>query len=272
MVKRKILFGSIALAVFVSFTILISHGSVWAKETIRYACSAQIYDSIEKKRIEAFTKRTGIEVKVTVCSSASAINSVSNDLSDIAATAVRLYSRHKEYGYVETIFSKDPMSIIVNKDNPVSNLSAENVKDIFSGNIDKWHEIGGVSEKPILLVVPEKNTAAFKNFERSPMQRASIAHDIMTSKSTMVVQVVKRFPDAISFIASGVASHEGVKTLKIDGLAPSDMNYPYYQVFSFVTKGKPVGAVKQFVDDILSGEGKKIMADQGMTPFSGDEK
>jgi ABC-type phosphate transport system substrate-binding protein len=48
--------------------------------------------------------------------------------------------------------------------------------------------------------------------------------------------------------------------------------YGLYQTLSFVTKGKPSGAVKQFVDDILSGEGKKIMVDQGMTPFSGDEK
>lgn len=156
---------------------------------------------------------------------------LSNDYSDIAATASRLYSRHKEYGYWETIFCKDPMAIIVNKDNPISNLSAENLTEIFSGNIEVWKDVGGGSDKPILLVVPGKNTAAFKNFERSPMQRASINHDIMTFKSTLVVQVVERFPDAISFIASGVASHKGVKTLKIDGLAPSDGEYPLYPIF-----------------------------------------
>ena len=105
-----------------------------------------------------------------------------------------------------------------------------------------------------------------------PMQRAPIVYDIMTFKSTMVVQIVERFPEAISFIAGGVANHEGVKTLKIDGLAPSDRDYPYYQILSFVTKGRPSGAVKQFVDDALSGEGKKIMIDEGMTPFSEDQK
>ena len=267
--KRNIVIVIIMLAVLVSFTIISDNGPVWAKETIRYSCSAQIYDSLEKKRIAAFTKRTGIAVEVNICSSAAAVNSVRNDYSDIAATARRLYPRHKEYGYWETVFSKDPMAVIVNAKNPVSSLSEEDLRDIFSGNIINWKEVGG-PDKPILLVVPGKNTAAFKNFSRRPMQRALISYDIMTFKSTMAIQVVERFPDAISFIARGVASHEGVKTLKIDGLHPKDGGYPYCQVFSFVTKGRPSGAVKQFVDDVLSGEGKEIMAKEGMTPFCGD--
>ncbi|MCJ7685283.1 MAG: substrate-binding domain-containing protein [Desulfobacteraceae bacterium] len=269
MMKRNIVIVIIMLAVLVSFTIITDNGPVWAKETIRYSCSAQIYDSLEKKRIAAFTKRTGIAVEVNICSSASAVNSVRNDYSDIAATARRLYPRHKEYGYWETVFSKNPMAIIVNKKNPVSSLSEEVLKDIFSGNMANWNEVGGPDE-PILLVVPGKNTAAFKNFSRRPMGRALISYDIMTFKSTVVFQVVERFPNAISFIAEGVAHHEGVKTLKIDGLATEDSGYPYYQIFSFVTKGRPSGDVKQFVDDVLSGEGKKIMIEEGVTPFSGD--
>jgi len=273
MMKRSIVIVTIMLAMLVSFTIIMSNGPVWAKETIRYACSAQIYDALEKKRIAAFTKRTGIRVEVHVCSSPSAVNSVRNDYSDIAATARRLYPRHKEYGYWETVFSKDPMAIIVNKKNPVSSLSEEELKDIFSGSMANWNEVRcrGL-DKPILLVVPGKNTAAFKNFSRRPMHRALISYDIMTFKSTMVVQVVERFANAISFIARGVADHEGVKTLKIDGLVPENSGYPYYQVFSFVTKGRPSGAVKQFVEDVLSGEGKKMMVKEGMTPFSGDAK
>jgi len=269
MMKRNIVIVIIMLAVIVSFTIITDNGPVWAKETIRYSCSAQIYDSLEKKRIAAFTKRTGIAVEVNICSSASAVNSVRNDYSDIAATARRLYPRHKEYGYWETVFSKNPMAIIVNKKNPVSSLSEEVLKDIFSGNMANWNEVGGPDE-PILLVVPGKNTAAFKNFSRRPMGRALISYDIMTFKSTVVFQVVERFPNAISFIAQGVAHHQGVKTLKIDGVAPEDSGYPYYQIFSFVTKGRPSGDVKQFVDDVLSGEGKKIMLEEGVTPFSGD--
>ena len=267
--KRNLVIVTIMLAILLSFTIIRGNGPVWAKETIRYACSAQIYNALEKKRIEAFTKRTGIAVEVHVCSSPSAVNSVMNGYSDIAATARRLYPRHKEYGYWETVFTRDPMAVIVNTKNPVSNLSEEDLRDIFGGNISRWNEVGG-PDKPILLVVPGKNTAAFKNFSRRPMRRTLIAYDIMTFKSTMVIQVVERFPNAISFIARGVALHEGVKTLKIDNLQPKDTDYPYCQLFSFVTKGKPSGAVKQFIDDVLSGEGKKIIVKEGMTPFCGD--
>jgi len=58
-----------------------------------------------------------------------------------------------------------------------------------------------------------------------------------------------------------------VKVLKIEGRSPLDMGYPYYQVFSFVTKGKPTGAAKEFIDDVLSGPGTKIMLKRGMTPY-----
>ena len=217
MMKRNLVIVTIMLAILLSFTIIAGKGPVWAKETIRYACSAQIYNALEKKRIEAFTKRTGIAVEVHVCSSPSAVNSVMNGYSDIAATAHRLCPRHKEYGYWETVFTRDPMAVIVNTKNPVSNLSEEDLRDIFGGNISRWNEVGG-PDKPILLVVPGKNTAAFKNFSRRPMRRTLIAYDIMTFKSTMVILVVERFPNAISFIAQGVALHEGVKTLKIDNL------------------------------------------------------
>ncbi len=270
--KKNGITVALLLAVFVCTIALVCAGPVWAEESIRYACSAQVYDALENKRIEAFTKRTGIKVDVNVCSSAAAVNSIRNGYSDIAATARRLYSRHQEYGYWETIFSKDPMIVIVNRENPVSNLSVEDLRDIFSGNIAYWNEVAGGLERPVLLVAPGKNTAAFKNFERNLMQRAPIAYDILTFKSTMVAEVVERFPNAVSFIAGGVANPGTVKTLAIDGVSPADGDYPYYQIFSFVTKGKPEGAVKQFVDDVLSGEGKKMMMEAGMTPYCEKEK
>ena len=269
--KKRCVHIMVMLAVIVSFAIIQCDGPVWGTETIKYACSAQIYEALEIKRIEAFTKRTGISVDVLVCSSTSAVNSVMNGSSDVAATARRLYPRHREYGFWETVFSKDPMAVIVNTKNPISNLSEEDLKDIFSGNMTRWKEVGGADEF-ILMVVPGKNTAAFKNFSREPMRRALIEYDILTHTSTMVVQVVDRFPNAISFVSRGAALHEGVKTLSIDGLNPKDTDYPYFQTFSFVTRGKPSGAVKEFIEDVLTGEGKKIMINEGMNPFSGNDQ
>ena len=252
----------IAVAAFAVFFVR----SAGAQDVIKYSCSAQIYGALEKARIEAFTQRTGIKVDVRVCSSASAVNSVRHGYSDIAATARRLYPRHKQYGYHETLFSKDPVAVIVNKQNPLADVSEAQLQDIFTGEITNWKELGG-PDKQILVVVPAAHTASYKNFARNVIHWRKMRYDVMTFLSSRVIEIVERFPWAVSFIAEGAAKYTRVKVLKIDGRSPLDMGYPYYQVFSFVTKGEPTGAVKEFIDDVLSGPGRKIMLKKGMTPY-----
>ena len=107
--------------------------------------------------------------------------------------------------------------------NVISAISWKNSQGVFGGDIANWKELGGM-DHPIILVVPGKNTGAFK-----------------------------RFPWAISFIAQGATARQwGIKSIKIDGLPPKDEDYPYYQVFFYVTKGKPAGHAKAFIDFALS--------------------
>ena len=61
---------------------------------------------------------------------------------------------------------------------------------------------------------------------------------------------------------------EGVKALKIGGLPPGDPAYPYNQLFSYVTKGEPSGAVKAFVDFAFSPEAQELFSRKGMLPIA----
>ena len=252
-------------AMALSLTLIAPAGSIRAGEGIKYSCSAQIHEALEKGRIDAFTKKTGIKVDVYVCSSGRTVSLLMNDMSDVAATARRLYPRHRDYGYWETIFSKDPLAFIVNGQNPITDITEESLKEVFSRGITNWKELGG-PDKPIFVVVPGKNTAAYSNFSRKPMGRGLITYDLMAHKSTTVIDVVRRFPWSISFISAGAAQREGVKSLKVDGIVPLDRDYPYCQVYSFVTKGKPSGSVKEFIDHLMSEEGKEIMKKSGIVP------
>ena len=238
-----------------------------ASEVLKYACSAQIYDAIEKERIEAFTKKTGIRVYVDVWSSGSAVNAVMKGQSDIASSTRPLYYRHKEYGYLDTLFCRDPLAIIVNTQNPIAGISEEELVDVFQGSIGNWKEIGG-PDQPILIIIPGKNTGAYRNFSQTPMQRKEIVFDLMSYKSTMVVDAVKRYPWSISFITQGAATHGGVKILKVDGLAPGDRDYPYHQEFHFITRSQPSGPVKAFIDHAMSQDGERLLKEHGMIPMS----
>lgn len=259
----------VTLATLLAATLVfLSGGRLCAKEVFKYSCSAQIYQAFENERLDAYTEKTGIAVQLTVDSSYMSFLRLMNGLSDIASTAERLSRVHKEIGFVETPFCKDPLAVIANSQDTVKNLTDEQLRDIFSGVISNWQEVGGL-DKEIIRIVPGKDTAAYKNFYRQVMLGRDIGHDVMTSKSTMVIEVTSRIPGSISFIAQGAAAYrqEGIRIVAINGLAPGNSAYPYYQVFSFVTSGIPAGTAKTFIEFALSEEGKRIMLKRGMLPY-----
>jgi phosphate transport system substrate-binding protein len=266
--KHNRIFKIVMIPLLLGTWILAPVPAVKAEEVLKYSCSNQVYAAFEKEKIEAFSQATGIKVDVKTASSGSCTYRLITGNCDIASSARRLYRRHAVYGYAETLFCKDPIAVIARKECGVEGLSQEELQDIFSGDIRNWKEVGG-ADLPILVIVPSENTAAHKNFRRQVMKRKDIAHDFMAYDSTMVIEAVKYFPcGSVSFISQGAAvQQKELITLEIDGLPPTDRNYPYYQEFYYVTKGKPTGNVKRFIDFTFSDVGKNIIEKYGMVPI-----
>jgi len=249
--------------------VVMPSGSPLAKEVLKYSCSAQVYEAFENERLDAFAKKTGIEVEITIFSSYKAFFRLKKGNSDIASMARRLYRRHREFGFTETPFCKDPLAVIVNAQCPITDLTDAQLRDIFGGAITNWKEVGD-PDRPIIVILPSEKTAAYRNFSLKVMFSREMVFDIKTRSSTKVIEATGRFPWSISFIAQGAARYrqKDVRICKVNGLAPENADYPYYQIFSFVTKGRPAGAAKKFIDFALSEEGKKIMTNRGMIPFT----
>lgn len=248
-------------------TVLPNSRPLLAAQALRYTCSAQVYEAIERERIDAFTKSTGIPVEIKVVSSYAAVERLAHGMSDVASTAEPLARSKQDAGFVQTPFCRDPLAIIVNSQSPITNLTEQQLRGIFGGEIKNWKEVGG-PDREIIRIVPGERTAAYGTFHGQVMRGLEIHYDTMTSLSTMVIDATKQFPWSISFIAHGAArSHpQGVKLVRVGGLAPEDKGYPYYQVFSFVTKGEPTGTVRSFIDHVLSGQGKDMVLSGGMLP------
>lgn len=237
-----------------------------AQEKLRYSCSSQVFEALEKERLKTFTKATGIEVDLQVTSSAAAVERLLAGESHIAGIARSGTHPSKEGGMIETPFCKDSLTIIVNAKNRVTNITEEQLRDIFNRKITNWKQVGGKDEA-IFLVVPGKHTAAHENFGRMILKGKEIKYDVMTYLSSTAIEAVKRFPTAISFITQGaIGKAGGIKMVWVNGLSPKDKGYPYVQEFSFITKGNPEGAVKTFVDFALSVKGREIIGRQGMIP------
>ena len=240
-----------------------------AQDVLRYSCSNQVYEAFEKEKIAAFTEATGIKVDVKTASSGSCAYRLITGNCDIASSARKLYTRHEIYGFKETPFCKDPLAVIARVECGVDSLTEEQLQDIFAGDITNWKEVGG-ADLPIMIVVPDKDTAAHKNFRRQIMKLKDIEYDFMAYDSTMVIEAIKHFPcGAVSFISQGAAlHHKELKVLKVDGRLPTDTDYPYFQIFYYVTKGEPAGNLKEFVDYTFSEDGQQIIRKYGMIPIA----
>jgi len=263
---KKSSFVVILVAVVLVFLGMVSDSDASAQNTLNYSRSAQVSEAFGKEALDAFTKESGIKVKSHVSSSASAVYRLMNGFSDIASTTRELYRRHRDYGYVQIPFCKDPIAILTNAKNPVGDISESQLQEIFSGDITNWKDVGG-PDQPIVVVVPGEDTGAYKNFARQVMKRKEVAYDLMTYRSTMAIDVVEHFPWSISAIAQGAAvDHKAVKVLKIDGRLPRDSDYPYQQIFYFITKGEPAGPAKALIDFVFSEKGIEIIKKKGMVP------
>jgi len=266
---KRIMIYTLALVMAVSLSGLLAVAAQAGDgDVIRYAGSNQIYKALDKELINAFTRGTGVQVKAKPSSSGSAFYRLVNGDSDIAAIARKLYRTHEDYGYVQIPFCKDPLAVITNCNRCGDNVSQSQVQEIFSGDIRNWKDVGG-ADLPIMVVVPGRDTAANKNFRRQIMKHKEISYTFSAYDSTMAIRAVKSLPEgAISFIANGaVVNEKGVRILKIGGKHPGSRDYPYYQIFYYVTKGKPQSSLKAFVDLAFSEKGKDIMQRNGMIPL-----
>ena len=109
--SKKVSYAVILVVAVFVFLGMASGPRVSAQNTLSYSRSAQIYEAFGKEALEAFTKESGIKVESHISSSASAVYRLMNGFSDIASTTRELYRRHRDYGYVQIPFCKDPIPI-----------------------------------------------------------------------------------------------------------------------------------------------------------------
>lgn len=236
------------------------------QQALRVSTSAQIASVIGQSGFDAFERETGIKLEVFACSSEAAIHRLMYGHCEIAGTMEELPFDQEVYGYVLTRICTDPLAVITNSAMSVENLTVFQLQQIFSGQILNWKEIGG-PDQPITVVIPSKETAAYKNFDRRVMRYRKPKYDLMAYKSTHIIEVVAKFPYSISFISQGAAwGNAAVKSLQVGGQPVTGKDYPFQQEIAFVTKGEPAGKAKRFIDYWRSGKGLDLLKQKGMVP------
>lgn len=182
-------------------------------------------------------------------------------------TKEKLQCRSKGINPVETVIAKDGIAIVVHPSNPVKELSTEQLKKIYTGEITKWSELNG-ENKSIVIISRDVSSGTFEVFKKKVLKGAKTkVNALMLASNTAVVTTVANTPYAIGYIGIGYLSSK-VKALDIDGVTPTDKTvvsgeYKISRPLYMYTDGKPKALAKEFIDFILSSEGQKIVETAG---------
>ncbi len=193
-------------------------------------------------------------------------------LADIGNTGRAVSAEEvQKYGLKSYPFALDGVATIVNPKNSVSDLSAEQIRDIFAGKITSWKQVGG-KDAPIHIFSRDEASGTREVFWNKLLNKGPVATsaNIVPSNGAMKVAVAQD-PDAIGYISIGHVD-ESVKAVSLGGVAASQENamngtYPVVRKLYMNTKGDPSKLVLVFIDYILSPEGAKIIEQHGYIPL-----
>ena len=179
-------------------------------------------------------------------------------------------ARGKGINPLATVIAKDGIAIIVHPSNPLSEITLAQLKDIYTGKISNWKDVGG---KPGKIVVISRDVASgtFEVFKKIVLKGAKTRADaLMLASNKAVATTVEKTPGAIGYVGLGYISSK-VKALAVDGVEPTKETvvsgkYKLARPLYLYTDGKPTGLAKEFIDFVLSPEGQEIVDKIGFVP------
>jgi len=166
------------------------------------------------------------------------------------------------------VIARDGIAIITNTGNTVTNLSKNQVRDIFTGDITNWSEVGGPNAS-IVVVSREEGSGTRAAFEEMVLASAAMITGlaILQPSNGAVMTTVSTTPNSVGFVSFGYLN-DTVKTIAINGVEPTAANasagrYPIVRPLNMLTDGEPTGVLKDFIDFVMGPQGQAIVSSEG---------
>jgi phosphate transport system substrate-binding protein len=239
---------------------------------------------------EAYQKiKPDVSISVTGGGSGTGLTSLINKTVDIANASRQIKPEElaaaKAAGLnpQEFVIARDAIAVIVNPENPVQHLTIEQLSKIYRGEINNWKEVGG-EDRPIVRLSRETNSGTHVYFLEAVVRLGNSKDKTIFSRATLllpssegIISEVRDNPNAIGYDGLGYVTSE-VKVLAISSLATpdvyvlpsaatvSDNTYVISRNLYMYTQDVPTGAIKEYLDWILSPEAQQIVVDLGFVP------
>lgn len=215
---------------------------------------------------EAFMKKyPNVTYEKANTGSGSAVTAVNDGNAMIGDLSRDLKEEEKPDDFDIYVIALDGIAVAVNNENPVSDLTQEQIAKIFTGEITNWSEVGG-DNAAITVIGRESSSGTRDGFESIFGIADECKYAAELGETGQVVQRVSSDKNAIGYVS--LASAEGVKALKVDGVEATEENvangtYKVQRNFTEITKkGSTDPIIKAWFDFLRSDEGQQIIKDQ----------
>lgn len=214
---------------------------------------------------------SGVTFTYNPTGSGSGIKAVLEGRCDIGLSSRNLKDEEKADGLTETVLAYDGIAMIVHPENPVSDLTLEQIAAIYTGEITNWNEVGG-SDGEIVLIGREAGSGTRDGFESITGTEDACKYRQELTSTGDVITTVAGNPNAIGY-ASLASVKNSVKAISVGGVAPSeatikDGSYALQRPFVLVTKtdAELSETAKKFFDYITSADANEIITSAGVVP------
>ena len=235
--------------------------------TITMAGSTSVQPLSEELANVFMDEHSGVRLEVSGGGSGSGITAAQENTADFGAVSRDV--RDDETGIKTYTIAIDGIAVIAHSDNEINDITLEDVRKIFNGEITNWSEVGGADEA-IVVVSREEGSGTRGAFDDIVLgDEALVASALIQNSGGAVREAVSSEANAIGYLSTG-SLNDTVKGLAVDGVEPTPENivagdYPVARPFNYVAnEDEDLSALAQaFLDFILSDEGQQVVEDKG---------
>lgn len=221
----------------------------------------------------------GISVEVQGGGSGQGIKAIQEAIADFGALSRNVKEEEKDAISTEYVIAKDGIAVVVNPESSVTDLTVDQIKKIYTGEIKNWKEVGG-DNAPIVVVTREEGSGtrgAFTEITKVMSKNEAgeeidgTTKDALVQGSTgAVMQTVTTTPNTIGYVSLGTLS-DTVKAVNVEGVTPNietvlSGEYKISRPFLYVTGSEITEAAQLFIDFVMSEEGQTIVEESGFIP------
>ena len=214
------------------------------------------------------------KIDVQTGGSARGISDVRQKISHIGMVSRQLKTTENDLN--PHLLAKDGVSIILNKNNPINELTKKQIKQIYLGKIKNWNSLGGNNKKITVINKAEGRSTLEVFLEHFELKNTQIKPSIIIGDNEQAIKLVANNPDAIAYVSIGTAEYDialnvAIKTLPLNGVEASTKTvlsnlFPLSRELNLITKGELTTLSKAFIDFTRNISNNTTIEEFGFVP------